>query len=281
MDNRKFYLPIGYKYNGTNIIDIDIAETGGEAEKVYTKKPSQTNVYSWFAKVISVSSERIADKAVSEDFIKSKDEEIPEIVKQIPLIDAGTLLIQVQRECWEDKISEQEIKCRNCGTRLVAEVDLNKIEIPNSDNSEREPMEYYEVKLPRTYTISTDIEQLKEYDGLKFNYLRFRVATLGDAIKHEKVSKDEVLFWRNIAFDTLTGLFYKGDDGVVDEVPNRYISLRGKQLFTKDFNTKTLRDVRKGMQTTLPSAKYFYNEECPECGQETPFFASVGHFFMV
>lgn len=281
MENKKFKLPIGFKYNGDNILEFDIAETGGEAEKIFTKKPSQTGIYTWFGKVLSISAENIGGVSVSEEFKASKDENIPDIVKQIPLIDAGSLLIQVQRECWEDKIPEQEIKCRNCGSRLVAEVDLNRIDIPNTEDSDREPVEVYEVKLPKTYTIKTDIEQLKEYDGLKFNHLRFRVATLGDAIKHEKVSKDEVLFWRNIAFDTLTGLFYKGDDESIDEVPYRYVTLRGKQLFTKDFNSKTLREIRKGMQTTLPSAKYFYEEECPECNQDTPFFASVGNFFMV
>lgn len=280
---KRFILPIGFTHNGKDILEMPIAETGGEAEKIFTKKPSASNIYTWFGQVLSVAIESVGGDEVSSEYIKSEDKKkIPDVVKNIPFIDAGTLLIQVQRECWEDMISDQEVKCKNCGTKLKADIDLNRIEIPNEEVEERKPIEFFDVKLPMTYTIQKSVEQLDEFNGLKFNHIKFRVATLGDAIKHEMVSKDEVLFWRNIAFDTMVGLFYKNEKtGDVEEVPSRYITLRGKQFFTKDFNSKTLREIRKGLQVSLPSAKFFYEEECPECGENTPFFASVGNFFMV
>ena len=47
----KFTLPIGFKHNGKDIKDLAIAETGGEAEKIYTKRPSTSKLHTWFGQV--------------------------------------------------------------------------------------------------------------------------------------------------------------------------------------------------------------------------------------
>lgn len=278
MEDRQFILPIGLKVEGEDIVTLPIAETGGEAERIYTKRPSTTKLHTWFGQLIAASVERIGNEKIAEKYLKQEDKkDIPALVKKIPFLDAGTLLIQIQRECWERHIENQKLTCTNCGSNLQATIDLDKVEIP--ENKEGKAIETFDVELPKTYTISTGIEQLKEYDGYKFNHIKFRTATLGDAIKHEGVTKDEVTLWRSIGFDTMIGLFYKDEDGNIEEVPDGYVTKRGKQLFTKDFNTPTLKAVRSGLQKSLPSAKFFYEEECPECGKDTPFFASVSNFF--
>jgi len=50
-------------------------------------------------------------------------------------------------------------------------------------------------------------------------------------------------------------------------------------IFNKDLSTASLKELRKGLQTTLPSAKFYYEEPCPSCSKDTPFFASVSNFF--
>lgn len=280
----KFYLPIGFKHNGKDVLELPIAETGGEAEKIYTKRPSTTKLHTWFAQVIAVSVESIAGDKISSEFIKQEDKTIiPEAVKNIPFIDAGSLLIQIQRECWEAVIKDQKVTCSNCGSKLDADIDLHKIKVPTQRDEEREekPIEEFSVKLPKTYEIKGMVKQMEEYEGFKFNRIKFRVATLGDAIKHEGIAKDELQFWRNIAFDTMLGLYYEDEKGTITEVPDGYITKRGKQLFTKDFNTPTLKEIRNGLQRALPSAKFYYEEECPICDTATPFFASVSNFFSV
>lgn len=284
----KFVLPIGFIHGEEKVIEVPVAETSGESEKIFTKKPKKSAMYSWFGSVLSIAIEKIGREEISAVYAVQKDKnKIPDAIKKIPLIDVGSLLIQVQRELWEDNIPDQELKCKNCAELLRADVDLNRIEIPGEKNPDREPILSYSVKLSKTYTIPESFgaisEAFKEFVGLRFNHIRFRTATLEDAIKHEAVNKDEVVFWRNIAFDTMEALYFKDDEEgtEIEEVPARYITMRGKNLLAKDFNTKTLRELRKGMQVQMPSAKYFYEEECPECNQPTPFFASVGNFFMV
>ena len=62
---------------------------------------------------------------------------------------------------------------------------------------------------------------------------------------------------------------------------NGFLKLRGELFFNKDLSSKLLKKVRKGMQTQLPAAKFFYEDECGSCGELTPFFASVSNFFTV
>lgn len=281
MDN--FVLPIGLMYKDYKIIELPIAPTGGEAEKIYTKKPTATNLYTWFGKVITVSVGTVAGESLADTFIKQADDkkEIPQLVKKIPLLDVGALLIQIQRECWEDVIGNQRVQCVHCGQVHNATIDLNRIEMPNTENPDKEVESEYLVDLKRVYTIQSDIEQMAEYNGMKFNKIKFRTPTLEDALKHENVSKDEIIFWQNIAFDCIKGLVYEVEDEEYAEVPSSYIARRGKQLFSKDFNSKTLKAIRLGLQTGQPTAKSFYEEECPNCGKDTPFFASIGSFFMV
>ena len=271
-------LSIGFTHNGHLLKELPLAETGAEAEKIYSEKPKQTALYDWFARIVAVSIESIGGEAIAAEFIKTK--EVPEVVYKIPFLDLGGLIIQIQRECWEETITKQRFKCTNCGTTLETDVELKKIGIPEKDGE----IDEFRVRLPQTITIDTEgtkSESLLEFNGKQFNQLVFRVATLKDAVKHQGVIKDEVMFWQNVAFDTLKNLELVEDDKVTDEVGSKYVTLRAKALFSRDLSAKSLRAVRKGLQTELPTAKYYYEDTCYNCGELTPFFASVNSFFTV
>jgi len=275
-----FKLPIGMEIGGNQILELTIADTGSEAEKMYTKRPKQGKIHSWFGHIIAVSISEINGEPIAENFLKQADQTIvPDLVKKIPFLDAGSLLIQIQRACWEDTIENQKLKCTNCGANLNASIELNKIEVP--ENLTGKALTEYTVSLRDAHIIKTGIEALDDYEGFKFNRLVFRTATLGDAINHEGVSKDEVQFWRNIAFDTLKDLYFEDADGSITQVPSGFITRRGKALFQNDFGSKKLKEIRSGMQTAQPSTKTYYEESCPECSELTPYFASVSHFFTV
>lgn len=276
----KLDLPIGLSIAGKDIVELTIADTGSEAEKIYTKKPKQGKQHTWIGQVIAISVSDINGTPIASEFIKSPDQNIiPDEVKQIPFLDAGSLLIQIQRECWEEVITDQKIRCTNCGTNLTADIELHKIITPV--NTSGKAITEYTVKLKKPHVIRTGVEALDEFEGYQFNRLVFRTATLGDAMNHEGVSKDEVQFWRNIAFDTLVDLHLEEDNGEITSVPKSFLARRGKALFTKDLDSKNLKEIRTGMQITQPSTKTYYEDECSECNSMTPFFASVNHFFQV
>ena len=272
------HLPIGLKVGGQDILTMEVAETGAEAEKIYTKRPKQGKVSSWMGQVIAVSVSEIGGTPIASEFIKQTDKNIiPELVKQIPFYDAGGLLMQIQRQCWEDVLPNQKVHCTNCGEKLTVDVEIDKIKVPINETGEA--ITSYVVSLKKPYTIKTGLEPLKDFEGYKINRIRFRVPTLGDAIRHDGVSKDDVLFWRQLAFDTILDVYEEDDNNEITEVPKGFINRIGQALFTKYLTSKQLIEIRRGMQNALPTAKSYYEEECPKCSEMTPFFAQVSSFF--
>ena len=270
-------LPIGLNYGGRSYLDLPVARTGADAEKIYTKKPKQGKQYTWIAEVLATSIDNIGGEEVASVFNASKDKKIPSVIKQIPFLDAGGLMIQIQRECWEETIEDQRLKCPDCGASLSADIELNRIEVPENETGVAQT--HYNVDFDEPITLFADQELLHDFKGQQFNRMVFRTVTLGDAINHEGLAKDEVAFWRELAFNTLERLEYVEDGQVIDVVPKNYLALRGKLFFTKDFTTKKLKEIRKGMISTQDSVKTYYEDDCSECGSKIPFFAQVNHFF--
>ena len=280
------YLPIGINDGESHITELPLAQTGGIAEKIYTKKPLKTKLHTWFGKILAVSIDSIGSTDIAGEFAARKEadqDNIPDLIKKIPFVDVGSLLIQIQRECWDDTLTNQRINCVKCFESYLVTVELNKIDIPK--NTGKQYTEIF-VDLPNTHTIDGDKlpDGVADMGGMEFNTLKFRVPTLGDAIDHEKIAKDEIMFWKKISLACLQGLYLKTKNSegeeVMEEVPSRYIGLRGSLLFDRDFSSKTLKKIRTTLQESLPTAKASYEEECLECGQSTPIFASVTSFFL-
>jgi len=281
--SKTFKLSVGVKStDGQPIKELTINRGSANVERVYTQEKSTSSLYSWFADVISASVVAIGSTPVAKPFFDSEEtgRMVPEIVTQIPLTDVGNLLLQIQRECWQDIIKDQTTVCKFCAESLtIPEVDLNKIEVPF--DAESPIPENIRVKLGSTYIINTGVDALKDYEGKQYNVAVFRIPVLADAIRHEKVAQDEVLFWQNIAFDCLIGLEYEGEKAEQKEfISQQFITGRGKLLFRKDWDTKTLRAVRSGLQTSLPSAKMYYEQDCP-CPKrrKIPYFVAPSDFF--
>lgn len=283
-----FVLPIGFMLNGTPVKTLGIANISGEAETVLTRKPKKGKLYTWMGQVASAAVDSIGGEAISAPFISrlhKNPDEVPELVQRIPLIDIGSLLIQIQRECWEDEIENQRVRCIHCGSTMQkVTLELNKIELPEGDPV---PVESFLIDLKQDIGISAgESTIMQQYDGLKYNHIRVRVPTLKDAITAQfnvrtaGDEKQEIDFWRDVLFNCITEFIYKDPSGAGEiALPDGYLAKRGKLLFTKDWNTKVNKHVRKMLQTTLPSANFFYLDECTSCHEETPFYANSGSFF--
>lgn len=281
MDERTLKLPVGLQVGDELVKEVPVAETSGMAEEVYTSRPSETKLYTWFGEIIAVSLSAIGKDPVASEFAKTfnSTRTIPKAVRRLPLNDVGSLIIQIQRECWEDTIEKVQVPCRMCSKIIETDVDLNRIPIPETEN---EVYEHVLIKLSSVYKIdtsSTGAKQLEQYDGLQFNALKLRVPTLEDAIKREKLNGDEVAFWKNIIFDCLISLQHLDEDGAVLDEIDDYHTKRGLVLLKKDLKSKDLKKVRSQITGSLPSMKFFYEDTCA-CGKyEVPIFAPQANFF--
>jgi hypothetical protein len=273
--------------DGSIIKELPIYKGGAEVEKVYTSDKSTSSLYSWFADVISASISHCNGESIAENFLEgvAKGKKIhPALVLDIPLPEVGNLMLQIQRECWQDTVKNQDTICKWCGDAVtIPEIELNLIEIPEIKVFH----DFIPVNIGEQIVDVTGIDIMKDYNGRKYNTLYFRTPTLRDAIRHEKVAADDVVFWRNIAFDTLTQITFEeivqdGEESkqVKESLDAQYITLRSKQIFTKDLGTKALKAVREALQNFIPSAKMYYEDDCP-CPKKRkmPYFVVPGDFF--
>ena len=281
-----FVLPIGFMHNGTPVKKLGIANISGEAETVLTRKPKKGKLYTWMGQVCAAAIESIGGEPISAPFIHriaKNPDEVPEQVQKIPLIDVGSLLIQIQRECWESEIENQRVRCVHCGNVMQkVTLELDKIEVPEGEDV---PVESFLIDLKQDIPITVgESTIMQQFDGLKYNHIRVRVPTLKDAINAQSNvrtagdEQQEINFWRDILFNCITEFIYKDNAGEI-ALPEGYMSKRGKLLFTKDWNTKVNKHVRKMLQTTLPAAFFYYTDECTNCHEDTPFYANSGSFF--
>jgi hypothetical protein len=274
----EFLIPNGVDVNGYRVNTASIAEVAGKAEEIFTTRPSKTKLYTWFGKVISVAIGDIGGVPIASEFLKTVEtsKTIPPLIRRLSFIDAGTLLLQVHRECWEDTLPEQEVTCEKCGGTFTADIDLKRLDIPKPLE---EPVEKIVVKLSKNYPIAKG-EAFSEFQDEQFNRVVLRVPLLEDAIRNEGLANDEVKFWRRMAFDTIQSLEYENEDGAITEIPRKYISGRGTLIFNRDLKAVDLKRIRREMQRSIPSALLFYSDTCKVCGEETRYFANVNSFFL-
>lgn len=238
-------------------------------------------MYTWFGQVLSASIARVGNIPIAESFMQQSDKKIiPAAIKAIPLLDAGSTLMQIQRELWEKNLKDQRQKCIHCAESYTATAELHRIPVPAGNDT---PIEQFGVNLGETMVIAgpAGSEAFAKWEGHRYNHILFRTPTLDDGIRYEKIAKNEVAFWRSIAYDCAIGFYYQEDENSEKEfVPDGYMSVAGKVLFNKKYSTTTLKTIREGL-TELPSVRMFYEEPCPSCGQDTPLIAQVASFFRV
>jgi len=259
--SEKLILPIGFVYNGVPVKQLDTSYLSGDSELILTSKPKKKKVYTWMGQVVAIAISNVAGEPVSDGLaakLKREPEFVPEPVLKIPLVDIGSLMLQVQRVAWESELENQMVRCIHCGhvMRKVT-IELDKIEVPAGDPV---PVEFFDIDLKQDVEMFSESDIMAQYAGLKYNKIRVRVPTLADGIKAQhnvSTSGDEAQemnFWRDILFDCIAGFYYTDTAGNTIEMPEGYLTKRGKMLFSRDWSTKLNKHVRKALQTTLPSA---------------------------
>ena len=292
MDGLFFELPVGLRINGEVHKDVELLKTNGVAEKVFVKKLAE-KPFTWQGNVVSVAVKRIGTVEVGSEVRKKYLEDgavtIPTAVKKLPLADINTLLVEIHRRVWVSFIPKQEIICKYCGRKLVADIDLDKIDyLPEAKERMEQITDYdhivVELKDGFTPPAIPKITDKPEYMGLtdtEFNRMVFRVPLLEDAIRHERYFSDSIGFWRRIAMDCLVSVDHVDESGnVTDTLPTEFHTWYGLKIFNEYLSGKDLRSVRNGLIDYLPTLPFAYYEPCG-CDEqrEIPMAMEASNFF--
>lgn len=292
MDGLFFELPTGLRINGEVYKDVELLKTNGVAEKIFVKKISE-KPFTWQGNIVSAAVKRIGNIEIGAEVRKKYLEDgavtIPLAVLKLPLAEINTLLVEIHRRVWVSFIPKQEIICKYCGRKLVADIDLDKIDYLPEVKEAMETITDYEhivVDMVDGFTppVIPKITDKEEYAGLtdtEFNRFTFRVPLLEDALRHERYFSDSIGFWRRIAMDCLLSVDSVDEDGnVLETLPKEFHTYYGLKIFNEYLSGKDLRNIRNELIEYLPTLPFAYYEPCG-CGdqREIPMTMEVSNFF--
>lgn len=287
-----FELPAGLRLNGEVHKEVELLKTNGVAEKIFVKKLSD-KPFTWQGNIVSAAVKRIGDIEIGADvrrkYLEDGSVTIPMAVKKLPLAEVNTLLVEIHRRAWVSFVPKQEIICKNCGRKLIVDIDLDRIDyLPEAKekiNSPKMDFENIVVELKDGFEAPelkgiTDKEQYAGVAGNEYNRFVFRVPLLEDAINHEKYFSDSIVFWRRIAMDCLTSVDLVTENGdVIDTLPKEFHTWYGLKIFNEYLSGKDLRNIRNSLMEHLPTLPFAYSDTCPYCELETPMVMEASNFF--
>lgn len=291
MNGLYFELPIGLRINGESHKNVELLKTNGVAEKIFTKKIPE-KPFTWQGNIVSAAVKSIGSIEIGVDVRKKYLEDgsvtIPQAVLNLPLAEINTLLVEIHRRVWVSFIPKQEIICKYCGKKLIADIDLDKIDYLPETKEKMELLpdyDYITVDLPEGFE-APDIPKLTdkpEYQGVTdviYNRFVFRVPTLGDAIRQERHFSDSIGFWRRIGMDCLVAIQHVEDGEVTDTLPQEFHTWYGLKIFNEYLMNKDLREIRNALIDYLPTLPFAYYEPCG-CDEqrEIPMTMEASNFF--
>ena len=291
MDGLFFELPVGLRMNGEVHKEVELLKTNGVAEKIFTKKLSD-KPFTWQGNIISAAVKRIGNIEIGSEVRKGYSMDgtvtIPLAVKKLPLAEVNTLLVEIHRRVWVSFIPKQEIICKYCGKKLIADINLDKIDyLPETQDrlAEITDYEYIVVDLkdgfvPPVIKKLTDKDQYAGITATEYNRFVFRVPLLEDAIRQERYFSDSIGFWRRIAMDCLVSIQRVENGEVIDTLPTEFHTWYGIKIFNEHLMGSDLRKIRNELIEYLPTLPFAYYEPCG-CDEqrEIPMTMEASNFF--
>lgn len=292
MEGLNFELPVGLRINGEVHKDVELLKTNGVAERIFTKRlPDKP--FTWQGNIVAAAVKRIGTVEIGAEVRKKYLEDgavtIPTAVMKLPLAEINTLLVEIHRRVWQSFIPKQEILCKYCGRKLIADINLDKIDYPDEVKERMEEITDYEhivINLEDGFTPPPipKLTDKPEYQGLtdvEFNRITMRVPLLEDAIHQEKYFADSIMFWRRIAMDCLISIDRVDAEGVVtDTLPKEFHTWYGLKILNEYLSGKDLKAIRNGLIEYLPTLPFAYYEPCGcQENREIPMVMDASNFF--
>ena len=127
MESLNFEIPVGLRLNGEVYKNVELLKTNGVAEKIFTKKIAE-KPFTWQGNIVSAAVKSIGPIQIGAEVRKKYLEDgavtIPQAVLALPIAEVNTLLVEIHRRVWVSFIPKQEIICKYCGRKLIADIPL-------------------------------------------------------------------------------------------------------------------------------------------------------------
>jgi hypothetical protein len=182
-------LPIGFTYHETRCRKFEVNKIDGFMERIiHNEQLKAEKPQKWMASLLSCLLHDIEGKSVSSDFFESDGKKIPDIVRHIPLVDAGLILVMGQIETYGPMLIGQHTQC-GCRHVNIVDVDLSNMTMPGFDFTAT-PMDEIVAHLQTGWRRVVDPSKAGQkelgWEHEVFDEFVFGIPTVGDALNNEK-----------------------------------------------------------------------------------------------
>ena len=282
-----FLIPL--EHAGKTHKELTLLKVNGLAEKIFAERLPE-KPYSWMGGIISSGIAEIGGITIGSiarsSFSKNGVVTIPDIILNLPMAEANTLLIEIHRRIWKQELKNQECLCKYCGRKMIVDLDLAKIKLTEASEkilSEKEDFTFLTCDLPDGWLYESPFlpngqPVYPDSHNQLFNRFVFRVPTLKDAIRHEQHATDSITFWRLIAFDCLVQVTNQ-ETGA--ELQISAATSLGQKLYEEILVGEDLQAIREILRDSLPTLPMWYEETCPNtaCRRLTPLVMEQSSFY--
>lgn len=279
-------LPIGFVHEGQTYRSFEVNKVDGFMERIiHNETLRKERPQTWMAMVISGLLKSLEGDEVSYDFVESNGKKIPELVRRIPLADAGLVLIAGHVNTYKSILKAQKARCSVCGHVNTLDIDLADLKVPEIADA---VMETVTVQLQTGWKRTVDLSKAGQkelgWEDRVFNVFEFGVPTIGDALRNEKhyVASRVLDFQLRIVNDRLKSVKAVKDDGVPFAMPqDMFEAYKSANAFFADKNglygdDRTL--IRDAMNK-LPQVSMTVTVMCDSCMADFEAGVSYGSFF--
>jgi len=276
MSDEKFLerLPLGVSVKGAKEGSLDW-RTDFEPRELYVqdsriirdKSLKKKQIFTWLARVLAVGLESIAGLLVYQEFKRSGELVIPNVVLDLAIKDAQYLLLAIHVHNLGGKIENLRVACPYCESQFATELDLAKLKVEYAQESTTT----ITVKLPVGFDYLPSADSQFDFAGKKFNVFQFRIPTLRDFLSVENlVQSSDDQIWNNTLYARCLQKVLISDPQNAEF--NGYAMLERDQtmLGTELFSRLRLKDI--GAIATafnsLPAVASRCDVTCSECRRE-------------
>jgi len=276
-------LPIGFVHEGQAYRSFEVNKVDGFMERIiHNETLRKERPQTWMAMVLSGLLKSIEGDAISYDFVESGGKKIPELVKRIPLADAGLVLIAGHVSTYGAVLKGQKARCTVCTHANTLDIDLATLKMPEITD---EVIETMKVQLQTGWQRVVDPSKAGQkelgWEDEVFDVFEFGIPTVGDALRNEKhyVACRVLDFQLKIVNDRLKSVKASKDGFVMPQ--DMFEAYKSASAFFADRNglfgnDRTL--IRDAMNK-LPQVNMTVTVMCDSCMADFEAGVSYGSFF--
>jgi len=265
-------LPIGVETSDGSILRdlVPRVLSRTELKMIQDERYSRNNPMAWLARLICLVTDSIGKVPVYTPYAQSGFEEIPEIVRELPLSDTSYIVFvgHIHNFGWSIKNVHTTCIDELCGKKQVHDVDLRGLMVEYSEAAHHHLL----IKFKRGLSIQRKGEETKKD---LYTSMSMTIPLLKHALKYERYYRpnDQGDFYERIYGDCIESILQENGEPLEDE--------RIRAIATPTLKNMSGEDsaILEGVLNSTPALLIMVKKQCNYCSEDLPIIVSQSFLY--